>query len=106
MQVKDGTGGVLDCTTEDTVQEAIFNKVHRKQYNLAEEALICQGVLRGQFGYTATSPTAQSVLDGSYRFPPEIDAATKELFKEIAQIRDIVPPDSVNGLFLQERWQQ
>ncbi len=56
-------GAGLD--TEEAVQEAIFNEVHRKKYNLAEEAPICQGVLRNQFGYTATSPTAQSVLDGT-----------------------------------------
>ena len=106
VQVEDGTGGVIDFHTEETVQDAIFNEVHRKRYNLAEEAPICQGVLRGQFGYTATSPTAQSVLDGSYVFPLEIDAATKELFKEIAQIRDTVPSDSVNGIIPRERWQQ
>jgi hypothetical protein len=106
VQVEDGIGGVLDFQTEETVQEAIFNEVHRKRYNLAEEAPICQGVLRGQFVYTATSPTAQSVLDGSYVFPLEIDAATKELFKEIAQIRDTVPPDSVNGIIPRECWQQ
>ena len=75
-------------------------------FNLVEEALICQGILRGQFGYTATSTAAQSVLDGSYVFPPEIDAASKELFKEIAQIRDTVPSDSVNSIIPRERWQQ
>jgi hypothetical protein len=46
VQVEDGTGGVIDFHTEETVQEAIFNEVHRKRYNLAEEAPICQGVLR------------------------------------------------------------
>ena len=58
VQVKDGAGGVLDFDTEEAVQEAIFNEVHHKLYNLVEEAPICQGALRGQFGYTATSPTA------------------------------------------------
>ena len=65
VQVEDCAGGVLDFDTEEAVQEAIINKVHRKQYNLAEEAPICQGAFCGQFGYTATSPTAQSVLDGT-----------------------------------------
>ncbi len=106
MQVKDGAGGVLDFDTEEAVQEAIFNKVHCKQYNLAEEAPICQGALHDQFGYTATSPTARSVLDGTYEFPPHMDATTRELFEEIAHIRGMVPLDSVNGLILQERWQQ
>ncbi len=57
VQIKDGAGGVLDFDTEEAVQEAIFNEVHRKRYNLAEEAPICQGALRDQFGYTTTSPT-------------------------------------------------
>ena len=35
-----------------------------------------------------------------------MDSATKELFEEIAQIWDIVPSDLVNGIILQERWQQ
>ncbi len=106
VQVEDSAVGVLDFDTEEAVQEAIFNKVHRKGYNLAEEAPICQGALRGQFGYTDISHTAQSVLDETSKFLPEMDAATRELFEEIAHIRGMVPPDSVNGLILQERWQQ
>jgi len=106
VQVEDGAGGVLDFDTEEAVQEAIFNEVHCKRYTLAEEAPICQGALRGQFGYTATSPTARSVLDGTYKFSPEMDAATRELFEEIAPIWGMVLSDSVNGLILRERWQQ
>ncbi len=106
VQVEDGIGRVLDFNTKEAVQEAIFNEVHRKRYNLAEEAPICQGALRGQFGYSATSPTAQCVLDGTYEFPPDMDASTKELFEEIAHIRGMVPSDSVNGLISRERWQQ
>jgi hypothetical protein len=89
-----------------SVQEAIFNEVYRKRYNLAEEAPICQGVLRGQFGYISTSPMAQTVLDGTYDFPPDMDKATKEIFVEIAQIQSIVPPDSIIGVISRERWQQ
>ncbi len=63
VQVEDGAGGVIDYEPEETVQKAIFNEVHHKRYNLAEEALICQGMLRGQFGYISTSPTAKTVLD-------------------------------------------
>ena len=58
VQVEDGDGGVLDFDTEEEVQEAIFNEVHCKRYNLVEEAPICQGALCGQFGYSATTITA------------------------------------------------
>ncbi len=106
VQVEDGAGGIIDYDTEETVQQAIFNKVHRKRYNLAKEAPICQGGLQGQFGYTLTSPTAKTVLDGTYAFPPDMDEATRELFEEIAQVRTIVPLDSVTGMISRERWQQ
>ncbi len=97
---------VIDYEMEEGVHEAIYNEVHRKRYNLAEEAPICQGGLRGQFSYTSTSPTAKTVLDGTYNFPPNMDAATRELFKEIAQIQSIVPPNSITGAILRERWQK
>jgi hypothetical protein len=84
----------------------MFNEVHRKRYNLAEEALICQGELRGQFGYISTSPTVKTVLDGTYNFPPNMDMATRELFEEIAQIQSIVPPNSVTGIILREQWKK
>jgi hypothetical protein len=45
-------------------------------------------------------------LDVTYDFPSNIDKATKELFVEIAKICSLVPPDSVTGIILQERWQQ
>ncbi len=106
MQVEDGASGVIDYKTEEGEQEAIFNGVHQKRYNLAEEAPICQGKLRGQFGYISTLPTAKTVLDGTYNFPPDMDVATRELFEEIAQIQSIVPPNSVTGIILRERWKK
>ena len=45
VQVEAGNGGVLEFDTQEGVQNAIFNEVHRKQYNLAGEALICQDFL-------------------------------------------------------------
>jgi hypothetical protein len=106
VQVEDGVGGVLDFDTEEGVQEVILNEVHHKGYNLAEDAPICKGALWGQFGYSATSPTAQSILDGTYNFPSNIDEATKELFVEITQICSVVPPNSVTRIISRECWQQ
>ncbi len=106
MQVEDGAGRVIDYNTEETVHQAIFNKVHCKWYNLAEEAPICQGRLRGEFGYVSTLPMAQTVLDGTYDFPPDMDEAKRELFEEIAQIRTIIPSNSVTGVISKECWQQ
>ncbi len=46
VQVKDCHGGMLDYETEEGVQETIFNEVHCKHYNLADNAPICKGALR------------------------------------------------------------
>jgi hypothetical protein len=46
VQVEDGAGRVTNYKTKESVQEAIFNEEHWKRYDLAEEALIYQGVLR------------------------------------------------------------
>ena len=104
--MQDGNGGVLEFDTQEGVQNEIFNDVHWRQYNLAEEAPISRGFLRRQFGYMSTSPTARSVLDGSYDFPPDIDSATKELFEKCAKIQSIVPANSVTGAISREQWQQ
>ncbi len=84
VQVEDGHDGVLGYQTEEGAQEAIFNEVHCNCYSLAEDAPIFKGALRGQFGYTTTSPSAQLVLDGLYAFPSNINDATRELFLKIA----------------------
>jgi hypothetical protein len=49
---------------------------------------------------------AQSVLDGSYNYPPDIDEVTKELFEECAKIQSIIPANSVTGIISQELWQR
>jgi hypothetical protein len=96
----------LEFDTQEGVQNAIFNEVHWKRYNLAEEAPICKGSLRRQFEYMLSLPTAWSVLDRSYDFQPDIDKATKELFEECAEIQLIIPANLVTGIISQERWQQ
>jgi hypothetical protein len=106
VQVGDGNGRILDFNMQEEVQNAIFNEVHWKWYNLAEEASFCNGVLRGQFHYMSTLPTARSVLDGSYEFPLDIDEATKELFKECTKVRLIVPANLIIGMISRERWHQ
>jgi hypothetical protein len=86
VQVEDGNGGILEFDTQEGVQNAIFNEVLWKRYNLLEEVPICKGSLRRQFGYMSTLPMAWSVLDGSYDFLPDIDKAMKDFFEEYAKI--------------------
>jgi hypothetical protein len=56
---------------------------------------VCQGQLCKDLGYNAVSSTARAILDGTYDYPETFDEATKELCRECAFIKQIVPKDSV-----------
>jgi hypothetical protein len=73
---------------------------------LAGEALICTGQLLQDFRYTATMAALRAVLDGTYIPPPTSDAATLELFAEIAHICILVPANSVSIIITPEQWKQ
>ena len=75
---------MIKYTTQEGVQSAIFENVHQKQFNLVEEALICNGYLQEEFEYNVTSPTSQAVLNGTHNYPDNFDTATKELCEECA----------------------
>ena len=81
-----GDGTLQEHLTQEAVEEAIFDNIHRKRFFLAEAAPICSGGLRGQFGYNATSKTARAILNGTFNFPPDFDQATKEILMECAKI--------------------
>jgi len=59
VQVDDAAGNVVEHTTQESVQTAIWDEIHKKRFYLAEEAPICQGRLRGDFGYLSVSPMAK-----------------------------------------------
>ena len=62
----------------------------------SEEAPICQGRLRGDFGYLSISPIAKAILNGSYVYPADFDEDTKAICRECARIRTLIPIDSVS----------
>ncbi len=73
---------------------------------LAGEAPICNWELFNQFGYTANTPASKAVLDGTYEAPANSDAATNELFAEIAAICRLVPANSISIVITPEQWKQ
>ena len=83
---------------------AIFENIHNKRFHLAEAAPICNGRWRGEFGYSAISQTAQSILNGTYSFPDDFDEATRELCEEFARIRLKIPKDSLRMTITEEEW--
>jgi hypothetical protein len=106
VQVEEQSGSVLESTTKDAVEDAIFTEVHDKQYTLAKEAPICSGKLFDNFGYVANTPASRAVLDGMYQAPTNSDSGTKEQFAEIAAIRKIIPKDSAPIVITPEQWKR
>ncbi len=82
--------------TKADAENAIWTNILYKRFYLAEEAPICKGRMCEDLGYNAVSPTAQAILDGIYKYPEDFDVATRELCKECALIRLIIPADSVD----------
>ena len=68
-----GDDVTTEFSTKDSVERAILSNIHGKgkRFYLAEEAPICKGNLRGQFGYNADTVAARMVLDGTYKFSEE-----------------------------------
>jgi hypothetical protein len=94
----------MEHTTQETVEQMIFLEIHKKRYTLSGEAPICNGDLFQEFGYTATTPASRVVLDGTYVAPSNLDAATLELFAEIAHICRLVPASSVSIVITPKQW--
>ena len=86
------------------MQQAIFDNIHRKRFFLAEAAPACNGMLRGLFGYNATTITSQRILAGTYVYPADFDQATKEICKACARIRLMVPKNSLNLSVSKQDW--
>ncbi len=55
IQVEGQGGAIMECTTQDTVEQSIFSIVHEKRYTLAGEAPIYNGALFQDLGYTANT---------------------------------------------------
>jgi hypothetical protein len=106
VQVQDEDGGITEHNTQETVEQAIWNEIHGKRFYLAEQAPICQGRLRGQFGYMANTAAAEEVLAGVYEPEEDEHQGTLDLLEEIGRIRAVVPKDSVNCLVRHPLWQE
>jgi hypothetical protein len=104
VEKEDGT--IDEFTDKNDLHQAIWDNIHRKRFILAEDAPLCSGPLRGQFGYNAVSLTARSILNGTYSYPPDFHEATKEILMECTRIRLTVPKDSVNTTITPEDWER
>jgi len=104
IQVEGENNTIVEHITQDSVEKAIWENIHLKRFYLTEAAPICNGSLWNDFGYSATSITAQMVLSGTYDYPEDFDIATKELCIECAEIRLRVPKDSIRTIVHLQEW--
>jgi hypothetical protein len=104
VQVEQETGEIVEHTSQDSIQTAIWDNIHRRRFFLAEEAPICKDRLRQEFGYLSNTEAARAVLDGTYTPTGDIDPATSDLFSAIADIRAIVPQDHVSTIVTAGDW--
>lgn len=104
VQVEQENGEVVEHVNQGDIEEAIWTNIHRRRFYLAEEAPICQGTLRGEFGYSANTAASRAVLLGEYTPTHDIDSATNEVFEACARIRNTVPPNSVSDRITGGDW--
>ena len=81
-----------------------WDRIHKKIFHLAEQEPICQGQIRGDFGYLSNTPTTIQVLSGTYNYPLGCNVATKDLLQECELIRHIVPKYTVSSTFQTKSW--
>ena len=55
MQAKVEDGIVIDFEGQNKVEKEIWDWIHNKRFYLAEQVSICQGQLRGEFGFLVTN---------------------------------------------------
>jgi hypothetical protein len=104
VQVEQEDGTVIEHSTQEDLQNAIWTNIHRKRFYLAEEAPLCSGPLGGQFGYNTITPTARAILAGTFKYLPEFDKATKEILKHCTKIHLMIPKDSVLTRIIKGDW--
>ena len=104
VENKDQAGTLIENTTQESVQQAIFDNTHQKRFFLVEAVPICTVKLRGQFGYNAVTRTAKAILKGTYTYPEDFNQATKEICQECVRIRCMIPKDSLNTIITKEEW--
>ena len=106
VQAEMDMGEVVDFEGQDAVQNEIWSRIHDQWFYLAEQAPICQGRLRGEFGYLAQTRSGKEVLNGTYNYGPTFHVASRALLEECAIIRELIPANSVSNTIQRPAWQR
>ncbi len=99
-------GKLNEYITQESVEEVIFNNIHRKWFFLVEAAPTCNGRLHGLFRCNEAMVAAERILNGTYIYPKNFDLATKEICEECTRIHLKVPKDSLNLTLTSSDWKK
>jgi hypothetical protein len=105
VQVDDGDRSTREYISQEDLHKAIWNNIHRRCFFLAKSNPLCQQPLRGTFGYNAICQTSQDILDGTYDYPQDFNATTREILQECALIGLKIPASLVATLITKEDWE-
>jgi hypothetical protein len=106
VQVEQQDGTIVEHTSQQAVEETIFNEIHRKRFFSAEDAPICKPALKVLFGYQSRTRVARKVLKGEFLFPPDFDEPTKALSLACIRMREAVPKNSVSSIIRRQEWSE
>ena len=60
------------------MENAIWDRIHKKRFHIEEQASICQGQLRVEFGYLSNTPANSQFIPVKYNYPPGFDPAAQK----------------------------
>ena len=58
-------GVVTEFEGQRAVEDAIFSRIHDHRFFLPEQAPVCQGMMRGEFGYQVNTLDGRQVLSSN-----------------------------------------
>lgn len=104
VEVPQEDGSVIEHTTKETIEHALMSELSTR-FGRAESAPICQGALFDLLGVYADTEAAIQILEGTFDPPPDSDARTVVLLKEIARIWQKIGEGEVSIAISQEDYQ-
>ena len=66
VQVEQDDGAIQEFSGQQAVQDAIWENIDRQWFYLAEQAPICGGGIREDFGYNSDTVATDQVLNGTF----------------------------------------
>ena len=98
-------GAMKEYEGQTEVKEAIWSGIHNHRFYTAEHTVICEGCLRGEFGYHSVTKAMGEVLEGKYAYPEDFDKLTKDIMQECARIRSEIAESPTNTVIRRKEWQ-